>query len=393
MGDKLGSRYHGPFSIIEILGKGVYRLTDETGPIKQTANAANLKPWREREQPDEQKSPLKITQEDDEDQKLTLKMTDIEEEDQDLKPPPLKKKMKYLDKGSSCKIKAAMKKGVKNTEILAEINASVVKEGDDLKALPEINVVLDKVASGQYVWPMVKESVENETDNQKKSPKLKLSTEGPVMSTTKKEESVSECSTSYWVRELHLIIEDRDIIRDPTGWLNDRIIDAVNVLTARHMGANANQTVNLVQTPTGFKSANDNSVMIIHDKDHWICSACLDNEVFYLDSLRRNISPVVAMQLRQLYKRCLSKDKELKVSVVPCALQTNGSDCGVYASAFAFEIAVNGKGGISYVGNGYDMKTMRQHLETALELRILSTFSQMNVRKRGRKQVIRVVTI
>ena len=115
--------------------------------------------------------------------------------------------------------------------------------------------------------------------------------------------------------------------------------------------------------------------------------------VFYLDSLRRNISDVVAKQLSQLYKRCLSKDKKLKVSVVPCAWQTNGSDCGVYASAFAFEIAVNGKGGISYVCNGYDVKTMRKHLETSLELKIVSTFSQMNVRKRGRKEVIRVVTI
>jgi len=45
MGDKLQQRFTGPFQIIQILGRGVYRLKDGDKEMKQTANASNLKPW------------------------------------------------------------------------------------------------------------------------------------------------------------------------------------------------------------------------------------------------------------------------------------------------------------------------------------------------------------
>ncbi len=47
MGDKLTPRYLGPYVIEEVLGKGVYRLRDDKGPLKQIANACNLKVWNE----------------------------------------------------------------------------------------------------------------------------------------------------------------------------------------------------------------------------------------------------------------------------------------------------------------------------------------------------------
>src|ERR1044072_2875107 len=59
MGEKLAPRYFGPYTIIEELGKGVYRLKDAKGPLKQTANSANLTMWHE--QTDVTKTPSPIS--------------------------------------------------------------------------------------------------------------------------------------------------------------------------------------------------------------------------------------------------------------------------------------------------------------------------------------------
>ena len=45
MGDKLAQRFTGPFTVHEILGKGVYRLMDGDKIMKQVVNASNLKPY------------------------------------------------------------------------------------------------------------------------------------------------------------------------------------------------------------------------------------------------------------------------------------------------------------------------------------------------------------
>ena len=45
-------------------------------------------------------------------------------------------------------------------------------------------------------------------------------------------------------------------------------------------------------------------------------------------------------QLRQLYSKHLTTSGYINVEVVPVQKQPNGSDCGAYASAFAFEWAL-----------------------------------------------------
>jgi len=58
MGDKLMRRYSGPYEIVEVLGRGVYRLKEIDGDkiFKQTVNATNLKLWVEQVSPSQ--SPL-----------------------------------------------------------------------------------------------------------------------------------------------------------------------------------------------------------------------------------------------------------------------------------------------------------------------------------------------
>jgi len=146
--------------------------------------------------------------------------------------------------------------------------------------------------------------------------------------------------TNWWLRNLYLTNDELGLINNQSGWLNDRIIDAVNKLANDRMGADANQTTLLGQSLVGFEPVQGESVHILHDSNHWIATAMINNQVMVADSLNRGISEYVCQQLRQLYAWMIDgRSQKLKVYIVPCPKQTNGSDCGVYATAAIFQWA------------------------------------------------------
>ena len=188
-------------------------------------------------------------------------------------------------------------------------------------------------------------------------------------------------------------LSDRALLKNG-DWLNDRLLDAVNNLVAAHIGSDVNQSVLVCQSAAGFDAVQMETVMIIHDQNHWIATAVLRGQVYVMDSLRRRpLSATVKHQLKQIYALCI-KNEKLEVDIVPTTQQPNASDCGVYASAFAYEVAVNGMDGLKYVCNPYDVASMRPHLEKSLELQLVSTFSQMgtSLARGGReKKTVRLI--
>ena len=204
MGDNLAPRYTGPYHVIEELGHGVYRIADQKGPLKQTANAINLKKWKDRDVP-------------------------AEGETKDCHEP--------------------------------SSNDNDLPNNDD-----EASEVVSHEQNMSCDVTMEKKKRE---------------------STEKKDGDMQE-----WVPELHLKMEDRNLIRSG-GWLNDCIVDAVNTIVTQHIGSEQAQTVNLSQRPGGFDVVTTETIMILHDRDHWITTACLGGKVLYMDSMRGNISKVV----------------------------------------------------------------------------------------------------
>ena len=71
----------------------------------------------------------------------------------------------------------------------------------------------------------------------------------------------------------------------------------------------------------------------------------------------------VKRQMRQLNSKHLTPSGYINVEVVPVQKQIKGSDCGVYASAFAFEWAL----GSTSMDRKYNDPSMRQHLCECLE--------------------------
>ena len=104
-----------------------------------------------------------------------------------------------------------------------------------------------------------------------------------------------------WIGALNLRQSDRLLISSGQ-WLNDRIIDAVNNLLAKRLGA-ASQTTLLSQTGTGFCQLNEEGVMILHADAHWVTVAAVNDDIVYMDRMRphRPITPYVTMQLMQLF--------------------------------------------------------------------------------------------
>ena len=173
-----------------------------------------------------------------------------------------------------------------------------------------------------------------------------------------------------WIREFGLRASDRELVR--TGWLNDKIVDAVNWLISRQLGS-IHQTTVLSQTAKGFDAIAADGVMILHGNNHWVTVANINNTVTYFDSLRPHqlMSAYIARQLIQLFPQHVGTDGKLPVLIAPSTPQTNSSDCGVFAAAYSAEL-VNGN--VSGVQAPFACSQMRAHLEKCLQAKELTPF-------------------
>jgi len=81
------------------------------------------------------------------------------------------------------------------------------------------------------------------------------------------------------------------------------------------------------------------------------------------------------------------------VKIVPCAQQTNGSDCGVYASAFLFEWAtVSANANLNVK---FNVPLVRHHLMMCLERQLVIPFPKLPVTRvvRQRRRVLCVCNL
>lgn len=167
-----------------------------------------------------------------------------------------------------------------------------------------------------------------------------------------------------WVQQLNLNEDDRQVLASGQ-WLNDKLIDAVNKLVGAHVGGQPAETSLLAQSDHGFQAINtDMHMQIVFDLSHWIATACCKGCVYVANSLGSSISSVVVSQLKQLYASCVRPDGTLEVTVVDCAQQPNGNDCGVFAAAFMFEWATTSV--CTNLTTKFRVPVMRGHLEECL---------------------------
>jgi len=109
--------------------------------------------------------------------------------------------------------------------------------------------------------------------------------------------------------------------------------------------------------------------------NHWVAVAGDANEVLVANSTGNVVSPLVAKQLKELFRARVDSTGGLRVGIVRCMQQPNARDCGLFAAAFLFEWAAN-----SLQANldvRFDVCVMRQHLVRCLETQDLVPFPKV----------------
>lgn len=133
----------------------------------------------------------------------------------------------------------------------------------------------------------------------------------------------------------NLTSTDFDIINDPNGWLDCSIIQQAQVLLQQH-----NPLIDGLQWPTlgrvrNFDIASGEFIQILHTgTDHWLCISsigCSPGVVHLFDSFYND---VILTEVEEQTQDLLG-GKQVHLVYVPVRQQTNGSDCGVFAIAFA----------------------------------------------------------
>ena len=161
-----------------------------------------------------------------------------------------------------------------------------------------------------------------------------------------------------------LTSNDKEIILSPSGWLNDNIISAAQNLMLQHFPHISGLQPPTLQHVWGFNVRRGDFVQILHvQNSHWSVVSnigCEDGVVNHYDSTYPSVSSVTIQLIATLV---FSPASKLKVRIMDVGQQSNGSDCGVLAIAFAFDICC-GKDPCSVQ---FDHKSIRQHLAKCLE--------------------------
>ena len=164
---------------------------------------------------------------------------------------------------------------------------------------------------------------------------------------------------------------DYDIINDSSGWLTCDIVQAAQVLLQE-----VNPLLEGLQRPTlgcvrNFDVVSGEFIQIPHTgSDHWVCVSsigCLPGNVHLYDSLFHDI---INQEIEEQTNDKLLGGKLVQLQFVPVQQQTNNSDCGVFAIAFAVSLALE----TNPKHVTFDTSRMRSHLAFCLKAQKLSMF-------------------
>ena len=192
--------------------------------------------------------------------------------------------------------------------------------------------------------------------------------------------SVGSPDSEFWISNLGLFFKDKKILQSDE-WLNDNIIQAVQVLLKGQFGSDiAGWQSPLLGQVAQFKTVIDKSFLqIMRISNHWILVSNLpynkeSNNIYINDSLLTSISDSIVNTVCSFFK--WRATDHLKFDRVNLQRQTNSYDCGVFCVAFATELAYGG----DPAKCSWYLSRMRSHLIQRLENRKFQPFPKMGRR-------------
>ena len=165
--------------------------------------------------------------------------------------------------------------------------------------------------------------------------------------------------------------KDHQLITCPTGWLDDKIIQASQLLLAQHF-----PDIKGLQPPTleqiqGFRVHSREFLQLLNvRRSHWILVSnvgCDEGVVHVYDTMYFSIPLSTVYTIMRLV---LCPTSKLTLKMVDVDLQRNSSDCGVLRLAIAFDVLSARAPQVA----SYTHKLIRQHLCECLEHCCFSAF-------------------
>ena len=122
----------------------------------------------------------------------------------------------------------------------------------------------------------------------------------------------------------------------------------------------------------------DESIQIHFTRqNHWVCSTSIGGYLRVYDSAgSKRLNASMEAQLAEIYKS-LVQGNHLEVELPPVQIQNGELDCGVFAIAFAYDLAA----GNDPTQVRYDQSKMREHLARCLSNQSFSLFPRQQMCK------------
>ena len=171
-------------------------------------------------------------------------------------------------------------------------------------------------------------------------------------------------------------------------WFSADHIMATQKLLRQHFTVSGPQDPAYAEKPSSFTVQGNGSIQIHHNGiNHWLTSTCRKGVVKVYDSLwMTNISPSVLLQLGAKYRE-KARRGSLDVDICHVEHQRGSSDCGLYAVAYATDLA----NGIDPLKMSYSSEEMRPHFIKCLERSKLIPFPK-ELKLARAERATRVVT-
>ena len=201
--------------------------------------------------------------------------------------------------------------------------------------------------------------------------------ESIVLSSASEEEKEAP---GMWVSNgaYNLSSRDRDVVLSRRGWLTDRIICAAQMLLLQFFPNMAGLQPPTLQKVFAFQVHSGEFVQIIHVRNsHWCVVStvgCQSGVVHVCDSLYKTLSKETVHLIARMVH---VPSSELKIVMIDVEKQCNGSDCGVLAIAYAFDIC----SGLHPCSVRFYHCKIRPHLITCLENCQVSRFPVLGERE------------
>ena len=180
---------------------------------------------------------------------------------------------------------------------------------------------------------------------------------------------------------VNLLERDRETVLG-NHRLDDNVINqAENILMKQFPNTGGWQDTVLSQT--SFSAITQESIQIHHTgKNHWVCSTSIGGHLRVYDSSScKRLTSSMEVQLAECYKN-LATGSTLAVELPPAQIQQGGVDCGLFAIAFAYELAAgNDPSDVSF-----EQGKMREHLVKCLERGLFEPFPRNEVTLRFNKR-------